>query len=90
MAEKPKTKIVSTKPTGSFHYKFGSVATMMIILGLVFNFGILFILGFIVALIWAYRYQKANPKYRWMWIIAVLLLLIPIILFAIKDTSKFM
>jgi len=76
--------------TKGFHYKFGSVGALLIILGILFNNGAFFIFGFISSLIWAYKYQKINRKFHWVWAIIVILLLLPFILLIAKDVNKFM
>lgn len=74
--------------SNSFHYKFGSVGALLIILGILFKFGLLFLLGLISSLIWAYKYQKQNEQFHWLWVVIVVLLVFITILATLKTIKQ--
>ena len=92
MKSKPKNakhKKSSEYNKSSFKYATPTVATSLILFGLLFNWGLPFTIGFILGLVWAFRYSKNSPKLRLIWWVTIALIIISRIYIIFVDINRF-
>ncbi len=92
MKSKPKNtkyKEVSESNKSTFKYATPSVATSLIVFGLLINWGLPLTIGFILGLVWAFRYSKSSPKLRFIWWVIVALIINSWIYIIFVDIDRF-
>ena len=92
MEPKPKHakhKKGSESNRSTFKYATPAVATSLIVFGLLINWGLPYTIGFILGLVWAFRYSKNSPKLRLIWWVIVALIIISRIYIIFVDINRF-
>ena len=87
--EHAKHKKVSEPKRSTFKYATAAVATSLIVFGLLINWGLPLTIGFILGLVWAFRYSKNYPKLRLIWWVIVALIIISRIYIIFVDINRF-
>ena len=67
----------------------GTVAAGLIIIGILLSWSLPFLIGFVLALRWAYLYQKEHPKAHLFWLIVIWLFIGLNLIIIIRDIKKF-
>lgn len=72
MANKKK----KTPNKSNFKYASPTVATVLIMFGVIFEWGLPIFIGLVLGLIWMFRISKNNPKLRFLWWVLISALVI--------------
>jgi hypothetical protein len=79
----------SKTPKSNFQYATPTVGISLIAFGFILQWGLPVLIGFILGLVWMFRYSKGRPYLRLLWWLILVLIVALEISISVIDIHKF-